>query len=120
MRKFVVRCLAMLPLLCASDAWAVDEQMVSQYSRKVVELLCKGDTEWLRCMNLDPLNCDGVSEQVVNGCVKTHVLDRAQPVTQQAEVMLVSQQIQSCIQSSFRGKLDPKRKDSPECKDIGL
>jgi hypothetical protein len=120
MRRLLLSVLPMLSLFVAAPAHAVDQQLVSQYSQKVVELICKGNREWLRCFNMDPLNCDGVSEKIVSACVKEHVLARTQPVSQPSEVMAVSERIHSCIQSSFRGKLDPKKKDAPECQDLGL
>ena len=120
MRRFLLSIFLIFPLFLPLNARAVDSQLVEQYSQKVVELICNGDTQWLRCFNMDPLNCNSVSERIVDSCVREHVLARTQPVTQQSEVYAVSQQIHTCIQNAFRGKLDSKRRDAPECKDLGL
>jgi hypothetical protein len=50
--------------------------------------------------------------------METHVFSRIQSVRSEAEVHIISQQLYSCIRSSFSQKFDSQKKDSPECKGL--
>jgi hypothetical protein len=111
---------ATLVALCATSqlSYALDEAVLADYNRQVSAQICKGDTNWLRCYGLDPLTCEGQSEKIIRDCMETHVFSRIQSVRSEAEVHIISQQLYSCIRSSFSQKFDSQKKDSPECKGL--
>ena len=108
---------AALAAICATSqlSYALDEAVLSDYNRQVSAQICKGNTNWLRCYGLDPLTCESQSEKIVRDCIETHVFSRIQSVQSEAEVRIISQQLYSCIRSSFSRKFDVTKKDSPEC-----
>ena len=100
------------------SCFALDEAILKDYTRKVAGKICKGNTDWLRCYNLDPLSCESQSEDIISQCMKKHVFSRAQPVQTEAEVRIASDQVLSCIRTTFSQKLDAQKKDSPECRGL--
>jgi len=111
---------AILMAMCASSqlCYALDEAILADYNRQVVAQICKGNTNWLRCYGIDPLTCEGQSEKIIRACMQTHVFSRITAVKSEAEVHMISQQLYSCIRSSFSQKFDVQKKDSPECKGL--
>lgn len=111
---------AILLAMCASShlCYALDESILTDYNRQVVAQICKGNTNWLRCYGIDPMTCEGQSEKIIRACMQTHVFSRITAVKSEAEVQIISQQLYSCIRSSFSQKFDVQKKDSPECQGL--
>ena len=110
----------LLMTLCigSRECIALDAATLTDYTRQVTSQICKGNTSWLRCYGIDPLNCEHKSEMIIHGCLRTYVLGRTTPVQNEAEIQNVSQQLYGCIRSSFSQKFDVQKKDSPECKGL--
>ncbi len=110
----------LLMALCigSRECSALDAATLTDYTRQVASQICKGNTSWLRCYGIDPLNCENKSETIIHGCLRTYVFSRTTPVKSEAEVQTVSQQVYGCIRTSFSEKFDVQKKDSPECKDL--
>lgn len=110
----------LLIALCAISqlCHALDESVLADYNRQVATQICKGNTNWLRCYGIDPLTCESQSEKIIRACMQTHVFSRIAAVKSEAEVHIISQQLYSCIRSSFSQTFDVKKKDSPECEGL--
>ena len=99
-------------------SFALDETILATYNRKVVEKMCSGKRDWLRCYGIDPLTCEGVNGAIVEHCAQEHIYRRAQPVRDESEVREVSEQLLDCIRTSFHKKFDAQKKDTPECRSV--
>lgn len=97
-------------------AYAIDREVLSKYQSTIVTEMCRNGAEWLRCFRLDPLNCTSITGAIVEGCVKERVLNQTRPVTSLAEVEQVSDQITTCIRSTFDTKYGASRMQTDECK----
>jgi hypothetical protein len=100
------------------SCFALDAAILTEYTHKVASKICKGNTDWMRCYNLDPLSCESQSEAIIGTCMKEHVFTRTQPVQTEADVRIVSDQVFSCIRTTFSHKFDARKKDSPECRGL--
>ncbi len=110
--------LIVMTCLAPQLSFGLDEAMLASYSRKVVEQICSGKRDWLRCYGVDPLTCEGVNGVIVEQCVQEHIYRRVQPVRDQSEVREVSEQLYTCIRTSFHKKFDAQKKDTPECRSV--
>ena len=111
---------AILVAICMSShlCYAFDESVLADYNRQVAAQICNGNTNWLRCYGIDPLTCEGQSEKIIRACMQTHVFSSIAAVKSEAEVQIISQQLYSCIRSSFSQTFDVQKKDSPECQGL--
>ncbi len=116
--KILLQITALVMCFSSQVCYAVDEAILAEYSRKVAAQVCTGNTDWLRCYGLDPLNCQSHSQDIIDQCMQEHVLNRDEPVQFEAEVHIISQQLHTCIRGSFSQKFDSQKKDSPECKGL--
>jgi hypothetical protein len=112
--KIAILVICTTPQLCH----ALDAAILANYNHQVTAQICKGNTNWLRCYGIDPLNCEGQSERIVDDCLQTHVFSTLTSVKSDAEVNTISQKLYSCIRSSFTKKFDAQKKDSPECQGL--
>jgi hypothetical protein len=101
----------------AGTAHGVDADMAGRYKGSVVDAICKDGGAWMKCYKLDPLQCSKLSGAFVDACFDKLVAQRTNPVANEAEVQVVSDNILSCIRSSFKARYGEKR-DTQECANV--
>lgn len=107
----------MAVLSSVSAAYCVDQDMAERYKGSIIDAICKDGGAWMKCYRLDPLNCSKVNGEILNGCFDKLVARRAAPVASEAEVSVVSDNILSCIRTSFKARYGDK-KDIRECEGV--
>lgn len=117
-RRFTPLLLVMVvAYLEAPNAYAVDQDMAARYKGSVVDAICNDGGVWMKCYKLDPLTCSKLSRGLVDTCFDKLVERRTSPVSDEAEVRVVSDNILACIRSSFKDRYGEKR-DTQECANV--
>lgn len=116
--KALLKLIALMALFMSHVSFALDREIIATYNRKVVEQICGGSGDWLRCYGIDPLTCERVNGAIVEGCTQEHIFRRSEPVRSESDVQAVSDQLHNCIVTTFRAKYGAQKKNSPECQGI--
>ena len=117
-RGIAVSLAAFSTLLLADAASALDAQGIDTFKRQAVSKMCAGGADWLRCFSVDPLQCESVSERLVDSCVgETASLQAGTP----DDINTISQTAQSfytCLHSKFLASYGARKIASEECSGV--
>ena len=118
-RGIAVSLAAFSTLLLADAASALDAQGIATFKGQAVSKMCARGADWLRCFSLDPLQCESISEQLVDSCVgETAALQAGAP----DDIDTISQTAQSfyrCLHSKFFASYGARKIASVECSEMG-
>lgn len=97
---------------------ALSQNSFEKFNETIVQKICSGRTDWLRCYKQDPLRCRAIAARIVDKCVTSEVTLQIVPGRTADDIPAMADNLDSCIRNTFKAELGPKRQDSRECENV--
>lgn len=104
--------------LLGTIAQSFAENPIERINRTVVQVICRGDTSWLRCFKQDPFSCQQLVTPVVERCVRDNYTMKISRTTKKRDIQPMAIKANYCIKNELSDALEKDRIDSLECKNI--
>ena len=104
--------------LLADAASALDAQGIATFKRQAVSKMCAGGADWLRCFSVDPLQCESISERLVDSCVGEMASLQAGAPDDINTISQTAQSFYTCLHSKFLASYGARKIASIECSEV--
>lgn len=101
-----------------AQAQGVNPQAVDAFKRQVVERMCEGGGEWLRCYQQDPLRCETISGVLVDACVGQEILSKPAALQDKSQIPAVAEGLYACLKTRFMSKYGAEKLQTEECEGV--
>lgn len=95
---------------------ALSEFSFEEFNSKIVQNICGGNTNWLRCYGQDPFRCEKIADPIVEKCVTKEITLQLVKGRSKKDVPQLSKNLEECIRETVASTLGPTKDDSKECK----
>lgn len=94
---------------------ALAQNSFEKFNDTIVQKICSGNTDWLRCYKQDPFRCRAIAARIVDKCVTSEITLQIVPGRTADDIPAMANNLDSCIRKTFKTELEPMRRDSREC-----
>ena len=94
---------------------ALSQNSFAKFNETIVQKICSGKTDWLRCYKQDPFRCRAIAARIVDKCVTSEITLQIVPGRTADDIPAMANNLDLCIRNTFKAELEPMRQDSREC-----